>query len=297
MQRAMPPLRALVAFESAVRNGSFKQAAAELHITPGAVSQQVQKLENWLGYPLFMRRVRKLTVTDRGLDYYGRIAPALEQISNSSEACRYGATNRVCLSMTQTLASKWLGPRLEHFVSQHPEIEVHINASNSPVQFQTDAVDLAVRHFDGEDPQLDVTLVFDDEVCLFCSPEYQQTKQLIDVDQLQQATLIVNSLQPFWDRWLNAFSTITAEQRQQIATLHFDQALLAIDAAKRHQGVVLGSELMIQEELKRGELIEPFKQRLPLDKSYYLIHPKRQPLTRASTTLKTWLLNQFSVSE
>ncbi|WP_421869258.1 LysR substrate-binding domain-containing protein [Motiliproteus sp.] len=296
MQRAMPPLRALVAFESAVRYGSFKQAAAELHITPGAVSQQVIKLEQWLGYPLFMRKVRKLTVTDRGLDYFSRIAPALEQISSSSETCRFGATNRVCLSMTQTLASKWLGPRLEHFVSQHPEIEVHISASNSPVQFQTDAVDLAVRHFDGEDPQLDTTLVFDDEVCLFCSPEYQQAKQLKQVNQLQQATLIVNSLQPFWDRWLNAFSTITADQRQHIATLHFDQALLAIDASKRHQGVVLCSEVMIQEELKRGELIEPFKQRLPLDKSYYLIHPKRQPLTRAATTLKAWLLEQFTAT-
>lgn len=296
MHKAMPPLRALIAFEAAVRTGSFKQAAVELNITPGAVSQQVQKLEQWLGYALFVRQVRKLQVTEPGMDYFSRIAPALEQISTASEACRFNAVNKVCLSLTQTLASKWLGPRLEHFVTQHPDIEVHINASNSPVDFQSGAVDLAIRHFSGEDPQLDISLVFDDEICLFCSPDYQRKKQLIDLQQLQDATLIGNSLQPFWEPWLDAFTRITAEQRQQIATLQFNQALLAIDAAKRSQGLVLCSQLLVKEELKRKELIEPFSQRLPLDKGYYLVHPKRQPLSPAAATLKRWLLEQFATT-
>jgi len=294
MHKSMPPLRALLAFEAAVRCGSFKQAATELHITPGAVSQQVRKLEDWLGFPLFTRQVRKLQATDRGMDYFSRIAPALEQINSASEQCKSRDQNKVCLSLTQTLASKWLGPRLEYFVSLHPEIEVHITASNNPVDFKNDRVDLAIRHFDGKDPQLDSHLVFDDETRLFCTPSYKEAKDLVKPDQLDQATLIVTTIQPFWDRWLNAFTSISTDRKEHIPTLHFDQALLAIDAAKRNQGVVLCSALLVQEELKTGELIEPFSHRLPMDKNYYLVHPTNTPLSPAASALKNWLIEQFS---
>ncbi|GAA3530794.1 LysR substrate-binding domain-containing protein [Zobellella aerophila] len=296
MHKPMPPLRALVAFEAAVRHASFKQAAEELHLTPGAVSQQVQKLEHWLGYPLFVRQVRQLQVTERGMSYFSRIAPALEQISAASEACRETSPDRVSLSLSQTLAAKWLGPRLGDFVSRHPDIEVHINASNHPVDFQREAVDLAIRHFDGRDPSLEVQEVFDDEVRLFCAPAYGDAMALQHPDRLSGVTLIVATPYPFWDDWLSRFTTLAPAVSKRIPALYFDQTLLAIDAAKRGQGVVLSNHLLVQEELERGELIEPFGLSLPLDKSYYLVHPRRQPLSRSAGTLKDWLLDQFAKS-
>ena len=141
MHKPMPPLRALVAFEASVRHASFKRAADELCLTPGAVSQQVQKLEQWLGYPLFVRQVRQLSVTGPGMTYYSHIAPALEQISSASVACQERPADSVCLSLSQTLAAKWLGPRLGDFVSRYPAIEVHISASNNSVDFQRETVD------------------------------------------------------------------------------------------------------------------------------------------------------------
>ncbi len=297
MHKPMPPLRALVAFEASVRHASFKRAADELHITPGAVSQQVQKLEQWLGYPLFVRQIRQLHVTDRGMSYFSRIAPALEQICIASETSRERASDSVCLSLSQTLAAKWLGPRLGDFVSRHPAVEVHINASNNPVDFQREAVDLAIRHFDGRDSALESHLIFNDEVRLFCSPAYRDMFELEHADKLTGVTLIVASLYPFWDDWLTRFTSIGTTARKQITTLHFDQTLLAIDAAKRGQGVVLSNAFLTQEELARGELIEPFEHRLPLDKSYFLVHPKGQPLSQAAMILKHWLLEQLSGSE
>ncbi|EAR61630.1 LysR substrate-binding domain-containing protein [Neptuniibacter caesariensis] len=294
MHKTIPPLRALVAFEASVRHGSFKQAAVELNITPGAVSQQVIKLESWLGYPLFIRQVRKLKVTEQGMSYFSLIAPALEQISAASKTYRQQQENRVAISLTQALASKWLGPRLADFVSKHPDIEVHINASNSPVDFYTDQIDLAIRHFNGIDPQLEIQLAFEDEMRLFCSPDYQRQHKLFSMDTLLHTTLIVTTLQPFWEQWLDRFTTINAEQRNRISRLHFDQALLSIDAARRGQGVVLTNALLVQEELKHGELIEPFANSLPLEKHYYLVHPKQQPLNTAACTFKAWLLEQFS---
>lgn len=293
MPKSMPPLRALVTFEAAVRCGSFKQAAAELHVSPGAVSQQIQRLEDWLGYPLFVRMVRRLKVTDQGMHYFGQIAPALEQIRIASETSKNEAAKKVCLSLTQTLASKWLGPRLGDFVRLHPDLEVHINASNQPVDLQQDSVDLAIRHFDGKDPQLESALLFQDELRAFCTPGYQKHKALTEPENLQDATLIVTTTLPYWDTWLDAFSPLKVSDRKQIAKLHFDQTLLAIDAAIREQGVVLCSALLVQEEVAQGRLIDPFDQPLYPGKGYYLVHAKQKGLSSAAQSLKCWILSQF----
>ncbi len=297
IHKSMPPLRSLVAFEAAVRHASFKLAAEEMCITPGAVSQQVQKLEHWLGHRLFVREIRQLKVTDQGMSYYSRIAPALEQINTASKSFREKQSNTVCLSLSQTLAAKWLGPRLEDFVSRHPNIEVHINASNTPVNFNEEPVDLAIRHFDGKDSSLNIQLVHDDEVRLFCTPQYRETVGLKHLNQLTKTTIIITSPYPFWDDWLTAFTSIDTEARKEITALHFDQTLLAIDAAKRSQGVILSNALMVQDELKQGELIEPFPQRLSLEKSYYLVHPDNPPLSNTGCALKNWLLEKFSASD
>lgn len=293
MRNALPPLRAVIAFEAAVRHGSFKEAAEELHITPGAVSQQVRKLEEWLGYPLFVREIRKLSVTERGMSYFSLIAPALEQLSKASDLARIKDQNKVHLSLTQALASKWLGPRLENFVSQYPEVELHINASNRPVGFQSNDIDLAIRHFDGQSQDLTSHLVFDDEVRLYCTQSYKQAKGLTSVNDLDKTTLIVTTLLPMWDRWLSEFTDLRSDERAKIPALHFDQTLLAIDAAKRDQGVVLSNALLVQEELKRGELMEPFNYRLSVEKSYYLVYPNNRPLSPAANLFKDWLLGQF----
>jgi LysR family glycine cleavage system transcriptional activator len=296
MQKPLPPLNALVAFEASVRFASFKLAAQELHITAGAVSQQVKKLEDWLGYALFERQTRQLVVTDKGLAYFSQIAPALEQIGAASQKHKLNASNCVYLSLTQTLAAKWLSPRLSTFMTQHPDIEVHINASNKPVDFQNDNADLALRHFDGKDKKLNVQLILNDEIRLFCAPEYLKRHQLKHPNDLTKTSLIVNTLHPCWDEWLDHFSEISLSERQAIPKIHFDQTLLAIDAAKHGQGVVISNRALVQKELEQGELIEPFGYKLTNNKNFYLVHPKQTKLSPAAKLLKAWLLDEFKQS-
>lgn len=296
MQKSLPPLNALIAFEAAVRFASFKLAAQELHITPGAVSQQVKKLEDWLGYELFNRQVRQLLVTEKGLTYFSQIAPALEQISAASQKHELDTSNCVYLSLTQTLAAKWLSPRLSTFMTQHPDIEVHINASNKPVDFQNESADLALRHFDGKDKKLTVQLILNDEIRLFCAPDYLKRHQLKHPNDLTKASLIVNTLHPCWDEWLDHFSEISQSERQAITKIHFDQTLLAIDAAKHGQGVVISNRALVQKELEQGELIEPFGHKLTNNKNFYLVHPKQTKLSPAAKQLKAWLLDEFERS-
>lgn len=293
MHKPMPPLHSLIAFEAAVRHASFKVAAKELHITPGAVSQQVKKLEEWLGYALFTRQIRQLVVTERGMQYFSRIAPALEQICSASEMNRMNQADSVYLSLTQTLAAKWLSPRLSGFMSRYPDIEVHINASNKQVDFQQENVDIALRHFNGVDNQLEILRVLDDEIRLFCSPAYLSQLNPKDGNAIVNATLIVNTPHPCWDEWLNHFTTISKEAREKIPKIHFDQTLLAIDAAKHSQGMVLSNRVLVEEELAQQALIEPFGHMLNNDKNFYLVHPKHRALSPAAKILKAWLLEQF----
>lgn len=292
MHKTVPPLRGLIAFAATARHASFKLAAEELNVTPGAVSQQVQKLEEWLGFALFTRQVRQLQITDRGMGYYSRIAPALDQITTVSESYRRSASDSVRLSLSQTLAAKWLSPRLGHFLGLHPGFEVHVNASNQPVDFHREQVDLALRYFDGNDPALTCELIYHDEVRAFCAPEYRQRMALEQPDQLAGMTLIVASLYPYWDDWLNAFTSLDAEAKKTIPKLYFDQALLAINAAKQGQGMVLSNYLLVQEDLESGALIEPFNLSIPLNKGYYLVHPANQPLGNAAAALKGWIVEQ-----
>lgn len=296
MQKPLPPLNALIAFEASVRFASFKLAAQELNITAGAVSQQVKKLEDWLGYTLFERQIRQLVVTDKGLTYFAQIAPALEQICAASQNRKTDEANSVYLSLTQTLAAKWLSPRLSHFMTRYPDIEVHINASNKPVDFQNENADLALRHFDGKDKKLSVQLILNDEIRLFCAPEYVKHHQLQHPNDLTKTNLIVNTLHPCWDEWLDNFSDIKQSERQAITKIHFDQTLLAIDAAKHGQGVVLSNKALVQKELEQKELIEPFGHCLDNNKNFYLVHPKQTKLSSAAQQLKAWLLDEFEQS-
>ena len=294
MSSPLPPLRALIAFEAAVRLASFKQAAAELHITPGAVSQQVQKLEAWLGITLFTRQVRQLRVTEQGLAYYQGIAPALAQIRQASQQCRRSDERAVRLSLTPGLAARWLAPRMADFINRHPAIDVHINATHQTVDFQNDNIDLAIRHFDGQAPGLACHFIEAGEVLLLCSPGYRDRLNLQHPDDLQRATLLHTEIYYRWADWLDRFSNLSLAQQAAMPGVHFDQLLPAVEAAKQHQGVVLSNALLVRDELLNGELVEPFGQRLLLGKGYYLVHPKRRPLSEDAAALKAWLLAQFA---
>jgi len=84
MTYRLPPMNGLKAFEAAARNLSFKAAASELGVTPGAVSQLVRKLEASLGVMLFRRLPQGLLLTAEGEEYFPRIAVAFELLTEAT---------------------------------------------------------------------------------------------------------------------------------------------------------------------------------------------------------------------
>jgi LysR family glycine cleavage system transcriptional activator len=287
----LPPFKALIAFDAAMKHNSFSQAAQDLHVTPGAIGQQIQKLEEWLGTALFSRSIRQVVPTADGLSYWAAIQPALSRIQQASTSLRLSHANEVWLSMPPSLAAKWFAPRMADFLSLHPDVSLHLGTSTTMADFDREQVDLAIRYFDGQDLDLISELLYPDEARLYCAPSYMQKRKLKHPEDLTRATLIHTTLHPHWWPWMERFSQLTKTQVQAIPSLHFDQSMMAIDAARRGQGVVLSSALLTEQEVKEGTLREPFSHRLKLSKAYYVVHHKRSTLRPAAVALKKWLLS------
>lgn len=278
-----------------MRRGSFTLAADELRVTPGAIGQQIQKLEAWLGVTLFVRQIRQVTPTSEGRAYFAQIRPALAEIVSASHRLRERRKKGVRLSMPPSFAAKWFGPRMADFLQANPGMSLSLSTTTTMVDFELDGVDLAVRHFDGNAPHLSVELLCRDEARVYCHPAYAKKRKLRRPDDLRSATLLHNTLHPYWKSWLERFTELDESQIEAIAGLQFDQSLMAIGAAVSAQGVVLTSPLLVEAELARGELVDPFDKALPLARGYYLVHPDTSEPQQAVQSLKSWFAGHMAI--
>ncbi len=287
-----PSFKSLLAFDAAMRSNSFSVAARDLSVTPGAIGQQIQKLEEWLGVTLFIRQTRQIQPTEIATKYWQAIRPALGQIANASHKLREHQKLSVSLSMPPSFAAKWFTRRMARLLSQNPKIDLHLNATTVAVDFERDSIDLAIRYFDGRNSTLDATILFSDEAHVYCSPSYAASMQLKEPADLRRGTLLVTTMHPHWEAWLSTFASIDAEHAKSISRIHFDQGLLAIDAAKHGQGAVLTSPLLVRDDLNDGLLIEPFECPLPLTQGFYIVHPNREALRKVVWFVKQWLIEE-----
>ncbi len=149
-RRILPPLNALRAFEAAARHGSFKDSAAELGVTHGAVSRQVHLLEDWLGSPALFRRLnRRVVLTPGGAALLAEFGPALDRVSAvvQQHRGRQGQPPRTVLRVNAlaTFSLRWLVPRLTLFGDRHADIEVRLATSNDPLDALPEPFDVVIR--------------------------------------------------------------------------------------------------------------------------------------------------------
>ncbi len=290
---AYPPLNALRAFEAALRLESFKLAAEELHVTPGAIGQQIRKLEDWLEVKLFERSVRRLQPTPEALAFGARISPALHQILDASRALRARHDHSVRVAMPPSFAAKWFTGRMSRFLIENPTTELHIGSSSALVDFNREPIDLAVRYFDGVSEELESVLLYQGRAAVFCSPAYRREHALKRPKDLARVTLLNDTLHAWWREWLANYAGFSAAEYAKIRRIEIDQTPLAIEAAIHGQGVLLANPLLAEEDIAQGKLIPLFRQSiLPVPYGYYLVHPKQRELRGAARAFRDWLLSE-----
>lgn len=147
MTYLLPPLNALRAFEAAARHLSFKLAAHELHVTAGAVSQQVKLLEERLGLRLFERRHRQLLLTAQGRVYLPAIRLAFRGIAAATSNLKPSGIGVVVnLGVHANFDLSVIGAQLSQFRKMHPRVGLRLHQPAGLDELLEGKVDLAIEH-------------------------------------------------------------------------------------------------------------------------------------------------------
>jgi LysR family glycine cleavage system transcriptional activator len=288
-RRRLPPLKALLAFEAAARHASFTQAAAELHVTPSAISHQVQALETFLGVRLFLRQSGHVGLTPAGDRYRMDIAAALDAVAAATQQVAPQArADRLLVLSSPGFATKWLQPRLPGFIAAQPGLRVRLATMDGSQALQGTAFDIAICYGAPSQPELQVVLRLDETVQPLCSPSLVAALQLRGANDLTRATLIHAANAVTWDAVLRGAGLVGLRPSNEI---WLDRSAMAIDAAVAGLGVALESDLLADADLREGRLLAPFgdamRQRRPA--AYAVVTPRARRVDGATTAFIAWL--------
>jgi LysR family glycine cleavage system transcriptional activator len=289
MKRILPPLNALRAFEAAGRLGSFKEAAAELHVTHGAVSQHVRLLEEWLGAPLFERHNRRVALTPAAQAYLVEIGPLFGQLSQATERYGFPATvsRTLCVNAPATFTLRWLVPRLATFHVEHLDLDVKVETSNESVESLNDLYDVVIRGGPDTFYGYSTRAFLSEERFPVCSPALLQRISLRMPEDMRKHTLLhTSSLPRLWPDWL-AKAQIPA--LRPAAALTFDHFYLTLQAAIDGIGIAMGPTALVSDDLAAGRLVAPFDgPRLP-SRSYCTYVPEEKSEDELVGLFCSWL--------
>ena len=291
MKRRLPSLNGLRAFEAAARHQSFTRAADELSVTQTAISHQIKRLEEQLGQRLFIRRNRRLLLTEAAQELLPAVRTAFDGLNAAVEQLsRSDRSGSLTVSTVISFTTKWLVPRLAGFQAAYPEIDVRITASADLVDFNRDDVDMAIRYGHGDWPGLRVDRLISEDVFPVCSPALMQGPQPLQrpADLAHHTLLHVTSYQEDWQVWLTAAGVDSVDYRHGLS---FDLAFPALQAAIDGVGVALGRSTMVEADIAAGRLVVPFDVTLPLQAAYYVVSPEETADRPKIKAFRDWLLS------
>lgn len=245
----LPPLNALRAFEAAARSGSFAAAAAELHVTPAAISHQVRELESVLALRLFDRHAQRVAITPAGEQYRLRIGAALRSMEDATARLRRAEIDGpLRLSLPQSTAQWWLAPRLRRLVAEFPAMQLQVVGDSRRVDLRKGEADVALRFGAGEYPGLQSRLVMGDAIAVLDAAASATDTPLRLLEDLG-----ASPSEPWlhWTPWLRELSR-TPDQAP--ARIGFSDSGLALTACLAGAGWCIGRMSLAFEPVQRGQL-------------------------------------------
>jgi LysR family transcriptional regulator, glycine cleavage system transcriptional activator len=294
MPRFLPPLNSLRAFEAAGRLLSFSKAAAELHVTPAAISHQIRGLEDYLHVQLFRRSTRRLFLTEPGQLALNHFREGFDRLAKGVDALRTrGERGVLTVSTAPSFAAKWLVPRLGAFAQQYPEIDLRLAANTALVDFDRDNVDAAIRFGRGIYDGLASYKLFEESLTPMLNPKLvgrrKSVKNPADLAQLpllHDDSVRMTGRQPGWADWFKLARVADADTSRGI---HFDDGHLVLQAAAEGRGVALGRVVLAAADLASGALVAPFSITIALNVGYYLVVPETRSDQPSIAVFRRWI--------
>lgn len=266
------PLQALRTFVEVGQRKSVKAAAQALHVTPGAVSQQIRVLEDRLGVVLLERERLGMRLTEAGASVFPRLREAFLQIDQAMHDLESTKARRsLTVSTVATFAASWLVPRLGRFKQLHPDIEIRVEATSELVDLRRDRVDVALRHGLGDYPGLEVLPLMAPVLTPVASPGFLKAHGAVihEAGDCLSYPLLHDGDRADWPLWLKA-NGVADDMRAERGSA-FDDDFLLIRAAEAGQGLALVPQAYAQEEIAAGRLIQVLDKPWPARFAYYAV--------------------------
>jgi LysR family glycine cleavage system transcriptional activator len=290
----MPPLNALKAFDAVARLGSMNKAATVLGIAPSSVTQHIRNLEDYIGADLFDRQANAIALNERGRAYAKHVQTAFDTIQSATGSIATDVGNApLRISCVPTLAGAWLAAQLAAVEAEFPGLAIRCDFSPTPVDFEADEVDLAIRYGSGEYSGATADRIHVDQIAPVCTPETAQ-RLLLPEDLLHITRLDTAESAPdgrsLWAYWAaKAMGDDMAAQVGSPAQWAIQSSQFSIEVLSTTPTVAILEHSVVRRQIAAGELVAPLKMWVPAPYGYYIVAAKRRPLRPAAKRLKSLL--------
>jgi LysR family glycine cleavage system transcriptional activator len=287
-KRRLPPLNPLRNFEAAARCGSFTQAAAELNVTPVAVSRQVIVLENYFSKSLFVRHANIIELTADGVALLPSVSAALDMLNDGARLLSAKGDTAVNLCTYSGFIMQWLIPRMGHFRSEHPEINLNLITASKPDEFEAARADITIK-YGHEQPHGECRkAILPDIIVPVCSPSLTRGPHALPpVENLAQHTLLRSRYRRLdWPSWLEIMNARGLHAHQELT---FKESGLANQAATQGLGVAMAQRLLVENELASGKLVMPFSTALRRSADIWISRSRERCADDHVTLVYDWI--------
>jgi DNA-binding transcriptional LysR family regulator len=290
LRRRLPSPNSLVVFEAAARLASFTAASRELGVTQAAVSRQIHNLENSLGAHLFDREYRQVGLTPAGTRLYSAVSLGLEHIAACASELRLAPDlTQITLASTVAVSAFWLRPRIAEYMATNPGVEIRLIATDDDRPDAWKEADLSIRYGRGRWPGTAAEYLFEEEIFLVCSPQYEQ--RVREPADLLRETLLHFDRKSLdwidWSAWLQHFGCRPGAAEHG---LRFNNYAILIQAVIERQGIALGWKHMISQLVDKGLLVRVLDVSLRTDRAYWLSWNAGATLRSPVLQFRDWLL-------
>ena len=258
-------------FDVVARHLSFTVAAEELNLTKGAVSYQIGRLEQDLGFPVFIRKHRAIQLTEKGKRLWHSSALAFRDLEREIAGLREAGPGRITVGMSTYFASRWLSPRLMTFTASHPRIGLRLQPLIDLTNLRTHGIDMAIRWGKGDWTDMEIEP-------LFACPAFPTASPAI-AERIADAGLdtVLSDLTLLHDRddseaWRDWHTTAGLSYRSTRDELVVPDPNVRVQAVIDGQGAAL-NDALVDAELGEMRLSKISDVELA-DYGYFLAYPK-----------------------
>ena len=291
MRRKIPSTAWLTAFEVAARHQSYTKAADELALTQGAVCRQIGALEDFLGVRLFRRNSRGVALTEAGQRYSQLVVRRLDEVEQDTvDLMSSGAEGGVLeLAVAPTFGTRWLVSRLPDFIAHHPEVRINLSAQSRPFLFEGTQFDAAIYAGEMQWPGTGGVFLMRESLAAVSKPGLVSRKALRPSDWDKQK-LLQQSTRPYvWRQW---FAAQGMRVEGDMSGARFELFSMSIEAAIHGLGIALVPRLFVEDELRRGLLVEVGGRFYWGELGYYLVYPESKAENAALAAFRGWVQQQ-----